>query len=182
MIVCVLVVLALAIAYLFVLQHYQAANSSFLFGSAPEGWKRHALRAARCCARSCSALAMEMLLDGLSIVLFLLALAFSMLCGFHLAVDEACQSNAALLHNSACTEAVEEFSEALENSDFFAGHSCAGEGILLCRDVSVSSTKWPVLVMFIPMAGSLLTCVLSRQVARLSYKAQMEAERAMSSV
>eukprot|EP00439_Symbiodinium_sp_Y106_P069119 s2796_g11.t2 len=106
MIVCVLVVLALAIAYLFVLQHYQAANSSFLFGSAPEGWKRHALRAARCCARSCSALAMEMLLDGLSIVLFLLALAFSMLCGFHLAVDEACQSNAALLHNSACTEAL----------------------------------------------------------------------------
>ncbi|CAE7286900.1 unnamed protein product [Symbiodinium sp. KB8] len=181
MMVCVLVVLALVLAYLFMLQHDQAANSSLL-GSAPEGWKRHALRAAQCCARCCSALAMEILLDGLAILLFLLALSFSMLCGFHLAVYTACQGNAALLHNSACTEAVEEFSEALENSDFFAGHNCAGDGILLCRDVSVSSTKWPVLVMFIPMAVSLLTCVLSRQVARLSYKAHVEAEAAMSGV
>ena len=31
---------------------------------------------------------------------------------------------------------MEEFSEALENSDFFAGHNCAGDGILLCRDAA----------------------------------------------
>ena len=41
-----------------------------------------------------------------------------------------------LLRTPVFSEAVEEFSEALENSDFFAGHSCAGEGILLCRDAT----------------------------------------------
>ncbi|CAE7235975.1 unnamed protein product, partial [Symbiodinium natans] len=172
----VLVVMSLAVAYVFSLYH-RSKNGTYLdFADDLDGWKGCILRALRCVVNSFSCVAVELLLDVLAVILLVLALVFSTLAGVHLAVYSACQADPILTHNTACTQAVESFSHVLQEQDFFAGHTCERDGILMCQDVVVSSSSWPVLVaVIIPTVGALLTCCLSRQVVVERHEAQLRA-------